>query len=410
MAIGVLILLSRERQFRFWFGARHAPAATSPVADEGSSSRRRLRLRLSIANFPTLLDIGIVRMMTLSFVFGFIALVLIFDVFTTFELWRFISANRATTRMVAEYLFYLLPLVSVELFPGSVLVAALMTYALIAKRKEAVAWWSTGQSVYRLMVPGFVFAVLIASGSWFIQERIMPQSNVRQDALRARIRGNIAQLSAGADRRWLVSADGSRIYAYDFDERRQVLIRPAIYEFDDQQIQLRRVINGEEGKWLEGNKFEITRAQWINLDQPTVAREAADQLQITGVDPPSAFKPTVDRPSQLDAAGLRNYVTALKTRGADTAALAVALQHKYASPFTVLVMALIGMPLAIEFGRKSTVIALCSAVVVSLAFWLISSGFQQLGEHSLLPPPAAVWTPIVMFACGGLYFISRVRT
>jgi len=409
--VGVLILLSRERQFRFWFGARQTPAEAGPlVSEQSSNSRRRLRLRLSVANFPTLLDIGIVRTMTLSFIFGFIALVLIFDVFTTFELWRFISANRASTRMVAEYLFYLLPLISVELFPGSVLVASLMTYALIAKRKEAVAWWSTGQSVYRLMVPGLVFAMLMAAGSWFIQERIMPQSNIRQDTLRARIRGNIAQLSAGSDRRWLVSADGSRIYAYDFDERRQVLIKPAIYEFDDHQIQLRRVINGEEGQWLAGNKFEITRAQWINLDQPTVAREAADQLQITGVDPPSAFKPTVDRPSQLDTVGLRNYVIALKTRGADTAALAVALQHKYASPFTVLVMALIGMPLAIEFGRKSTVIALCSAVVVSLAFWLISSGFQQLGEHSLLPPPAAVWTPIVMFACGGLYFISRVRT
>ena len=238
----------------------------------------------------------------------------------------------------------------------------------------------------------------------------MPQSNVRQDALRARIRGNIAQLSAGADRRWLVSTDGARIYSYDFDDRRQVLLKPSIYEFDDHQIELKRVINGEEGKWLAGNQFQISKAQWINLDQPKVARESADQLQITGVDAPAAFKPTVDRPSQLDTVGLRNYVAALKARGADTAALAVALEHKYAAPFTVLVMALIGMPLAIEFGRKSTVIALCSAVVVSLAFWLISGGFQQLGEHALLPPGPAVWTPIVMFACGGLYFISRVRT
>jgi lipopolysaccharide export system permease protein len=103
-------------------------------------------------------------------------------------------------------------------------------------------------------------------------------------------------------------------------------------------------------------------------------------------------------------------VRALKARGADTAALTVALQRKYAAPFSVIVMALIGMPLAISFGRRSTVIALCSAVVVSLAFWLISGGFQQLGEHALLPPGPAVWTPIVIFACGGLYFISRVRT
>src|SRR6185295_1619957 len=120
----------RNRHFSLSFRRRSSVAAPPIPTEQRVSSPRRRRFRLSIANFPTLLDIGVVRTMALSFVFGFIALVLIFDVFTTFELWRFISANRASTRIVAEYLFYLLPLVSVELFPGSVLVAALMTYAL----------------------------------------------------------------------------------------------------------------------------------------------------------------------------------------------------------------------------------------------------------------------------------------
>src|SRR6185295_19557265 len=124
-------------------------------------------------------------------------------VFTTFELWRFIAANRASFELVARYLFYLLPLVSVELFPGSVLVAALMTYALVARRREAVAWWACGQSVYRLMLPGLAFAILISAGSWLIQERVMPEANVRQDNLRARIRGNPAQVSNETERRWL---------------------------------------------------------------------------------------------------------------------------------------------------------------------------------------------------------------
>src|SRR5262245_51425373 len=409
LTLGSLMLLSRQRDFRIFGRRRHATPA-SETESKAIPVARRIGLRLSIASFPTLLDIGITRSMLLSFVFGFISLVLIFDIFTTFELWRFISANGARVRLVAEYLYYLLPLVSVELFPGSVLVAVLMTYALIARRREAVAWWASGESVYRMMLPGIIFAMAVAAGSWFIQERIMPQANVRQDSLRARIRGNIAQVSAGAERRWLVSTDGARIYAYDFDEKNQSLIKPVIYEFDDQQVELKRVINGEEGKWLPSNQFQISKANWINLDQPKVARESAAQLEIGGVDPPSAFKPTVDRPSQLNSAGLRQYVRALKARGADTAELAVALQRKYAAPFSVIVMALIGMPLAISFGRRSTVIALCSAVAVSLAFWLSSAGFEQLGEHALLPPGPAVWTPLVIFACGGLYFISRVRT
>ncbi len=410
LGLGILLLALRRRQIRFWFRRGGRDKALIPKDDQVAAGLAVYKTRRWLTSFPTLLDVSIVRTMTFSFFFGFVSLVLIFDVFTTFELWRFIAASRASVKLVAQYLFYLLPLVSIELFPGSVLVAALMTYALIARRREAVAWWASGQSVYRLMLPGLGFAILIATGSWFIQERVMPQANVIQDNLRARIRPNIAQLASGSERRWLVSTDGARIYSYDFDERRQALLNPAIYEFDDHQIELTRVTTGEEGKWLSANEFEISRAQWIDLNDSRVTRQSAAQLKISGVDPPSVFRPTVDRPSQLSAERLRVYIKNLKDRGADTAALAVALQRKYAAPFGVVVMALIGMPLAISFGRKSTVVALCSAVAVSLAFWLVSGGFQQLGEHALLPPAPAVWTPIVIFACGGLYFISRVRT
>jgi LPS export ABC transporter permease LptF/LPS export ABC transporter permease LptG len=410
LAVGIALLAFRRRQLGFWFRRATKDKASIPKHDPVASGLAAYKGRRWLASFPTLLDVSIVRTMTFSFFFGFVSLVLIFNIFTTFELWRFIAANHASVKLVAQYLFYLLPLVSIELFPGSVLVAALMTYALIARRREAVAWWASGQSVYRLMLPGLGFAVLIATGSWFIQERVMPQANVRQDSLRARIRGNIAQLAAGSEQRWLVSADGARIYSYEFDEQREVLLKPAIYEFDDQQLELKRVTKGEEGKWLSTNQFEISKALWIDVNDARVTRQSAEQLKISGVDPPAVFRPTVDRPSQLNADRLRVYIKNLKDRGADTAALAVALQRKYAAPFGVIVMALIGMPLAISFGRKSTVVALCSAVAVSLAFWLVVGGFQQLGEHALLPPGPAVWTPIVIFACGGLYFTSRVRT
>jgi LPS export ABC transporter permease LptF/LPS export ABC transporter permease LptG len=410
LALGIALLAFRRRQLGFIFRRATKDKASIPKHDQEVAGFGAYKGRRWLASFPTLLDVSIVRTMTFSFFFGFVSLVLIFNVFTTFELWRFIAANHTSVKLVAQYLFYLLPLVSIELFPGSVLVAALMTYALIARRREAVAWWASGQSVYRLMLPGLGFAVLIATGSWFIQERVMPQANVRQDSLRARIRGNIAQLAPGSEQRWLVSADGARIYSYEFDEQREVLLKPAIYEFDDQQLELKRVTKGEEGKWLPTNQFEISKALWIDVNDARVTRQSAEQLKISGVDPPAVFRPTVDRPSQLNADRLRIYIKNLKDRGADTAALAVALQRKYAAPFGVIVMALIGMPLAISFGRKSTVVALCSAVAVSLAFWLVVGGFQQLGEHALLPPGPAVWTPIVIFACGGLYFISRVRT
>jgi LPS export ABC transporter permease LptF/LPS export ABC transporter permease LptG len=408
LAIAMGLLAFKRREIRAWF--RRAKSDTVKPDTQLARISSAAGMRQWLVSFPSLLDLSLLRAMAISFLFGFVALAAIFNIFTIFELWRFIASNAASLKLVGQYLFYLFPLVSVELFPGSVLVAVLMTYALTARRREAVAWWASGQSVYRLMLPGLAFAILIGFASWSIQERVMPEANAKQDNLRAKIRGNISQVAGGSGRRWLVSADGARIFSYEFDDRRQMLLKPSIYDFDSRGVELIRVTSGEEGKWLTSSDMEIAGAQWISLDGPQVSQQSAATMKISGVDPPAVFRPTVDRPSQLSAERLRTYIKTLKQRGVETAPLAVALQRKYAGPFSVIVMALVGMPLAISFGRKTTVLALCAAVVVSLLFWLVSGGFQQLGEHALLPPAAAAWTPVVIFAGGALYFISRVRT
>ena len=401
-AVGAtLLLMNRTLSF---------PQIRRKGSETAETTRSSKTSGWSAVRFPTLLDTSIVRTMLISFLFGFLVLVILFDVFTSFELWRFVTTRGGGVRLLAQYLFYLMPLVSVELFPGSVLVASLLTYALIARRREAVAWWASGQSVYRLMLPGLVFAIAVAGGLWLIEERVMPAANVRQDDLRARIRGNITQSTAG-ERRWLVSADGMRIYSYDFDDQRQTLLKPTIFEFNPgRRSELSRLIGGEVGSWVQPDRLEIKDARWLDLSQAHVGKQQANTLTIDGVESARTFRPTVDRPSQLNATRLREYIKILKARGADTAALAVGLQRKYAAPFSVIILALIGMPLAISLGRKSTVAALSSAVVVSILFWLISSGFQQLGEHALLPAEVAVWAPIAIFGAGAFYFISRVRT
>ena len=134
------------------------------------------------------------------------------------------------------------------------------------------------------------------------------------------------------------------------------------------------------------------------------------EAQLAGVDSPQVFRPTVDKPSQLSGKALSSYLKAAKQRGMDVSALAVALQRKYVNPLSVVVMAFIGMPLALAFGRRGAIVALVVAVGVSILYWGIGGSFQQLGGHGLLPPEVAAWSPPVIFAAAGTYFLSRVRT
>jgi LPS export ABC transporter permease LptG len=364
---------------------------------------------LSALGFPNLMDATLFRSLVLSFVVCFVTLAAIFNIFTLFELWRFIAVTHAGAGLVARYLLFLLPLITVELFPATMLISVLVTYALLARRHEAIAWWASGQSVYRLMLPGFFFALVIALGSWVVQEYVMPGTNLKQDALRARIRGGEARATTRTGRQWLASTDTRRFYSYEFGEDGR-LIEPAVYELDPEAVHLARVVNGKSGVWTDPTHLKVSEAETLTLKELEVERKSEAETTFDGVESPTVFKPTIDKPSQLSSRDLKGYLDAAKQRGMDVSTLAVALQRKYAGPFGIIIMALIGMPLAVSFGRKGTVIALCAAVVVGVSYWAVGGGFQQLGNHGLLRPSVAGWSPLVIFTAAGTYFLSRVRT
>jgi len=361
------------------------------------------------SGFPSLLDTGLFRSLSSSFVLTFLALVAIFIIFTLFELWRFIATNRVGLGMVARYVLFLLPLITVEIFPASMLVAALLTYALLARRNETIAWWASGQSVYRLMVPGLLFAIAAAAGTWLVQEHLMPYSNVRQDSLRAQIKGGEARAMTGTGRQWLASAESNRLYSYEFNEQKNKLEQPTIYEFDGEGIHSTIVTSGSSGQWSSTNRIALRDAEVLHFQGMQIDRHAAEQIEVA-IEPVTVFRPTIDKPSQLSSTGLNNYLMAAKRRGVEVSALAVALQRKYAAPFSVIVMAFIGIPLALSFGRRGTVVALCAAVGLSIAYWGVGGGLQQLGNLGLLPPAVAGWAPPVIFAAAGSYLLSRIRT
>lgn len=405
LALSLSFLLVNRVPFLSSLSLSRAPSGSAPDAKTNQTKHRGF----SALGFPNLMDASLFRSLAVSFLVCFVALAAIFNIFTLFELWRFIAVTHAGAGLVARYLLFLMPLITVELFPATMLIAVLITYALLARRHEAIAWWASGQSVYRLMLPGFFFALAIALGSWLVQEYIMPGTNLKQDALRARIRGGEARAITRTGRQWLASTDTHRFYSYEFDEDGQ-LIEPTVYELDTDAVHLKRVVNGRNGVWSDPTHLKLIEAETLTLSGLEVQRKSESETTFAGVESPAVFKPTIDKPSQLSSRELRNYLNAAKQRDMDVSALAVALQRKYAGPFGIIIMALIGMPLAVSFGRKGTVIALCAAVVVGVSYWAVGGGFQQLGNHGLLRPSVAGWSPLVIFTAAGTYFLSRVRT
>lgn len=405
--LSMILLIANRRRLNFLSSIFKRQKTTTKQVQ---STRQAFTVGVGMWGFPSLLDAMLFRTLMTTFLICFVALAAIFNIFTLFELWRFIATNNIAASLVARYLLFLLPLISVEMFPATMLISVLVTYALLARRHEAIAWWASGQSVYRLMLPGLLFAFVMATTSWLIQEHLMPSSNLKQDALRARIKGGEPRATTGTGRQWLASSETGRLYSYEFESTTSVLSEPTIYQLDADAVHLSNIITGKTANWTDQSHLKISDAQVISLNGLEVERQVIPEIALDRVESSTVFRPTIDRPSQLSSSGLLAYLNSAKQRGTDVSALAVALQRKYAAPFGIFIMALVGMPLAVSFGRKGTIIALCIAVAISVSYWAVGGGFQQLGNYGLLRPSVAGWSPLLIFAAAGTYFLSRVRT
>jgi lipopolysaccharide export LptBFGC system permease protein LptF len=255
---------------------------------------------------------------------------------------------------------------------------------------------------------------------WFVQERVLPEANRRQDALRAQIRGvpttsAVASISTATQpQQWLAISSENRIYSYEHGaERGNELRNLTVYEFAHGGVHLRAVTAGRSGMFADG-KLKIIESITYDLETGSRSFEALRELESNAGEGGGGelFKPLLIKPSHLNSESLSAYIKLLKRRGeaVPVRALILALERRQSDLIAPLVMALIGVPLALAFGRRSAVTALCMAVIVGLLFWAAVGAAQQAGINGWLPPTIAAWSPTAVFLAVGIYLLARART
>ena len=154
------------------------------------------------------------------------------------------------------------------------------------------------------MIPGLLFAVaagwLRLGGSGTSDA----DSNVKQDSLRAQIKGGQPRATTGTGRQWLASAESNRLYSYEFDEQTNCFEQPTIYEFDAAGVHPASVTTGSSGQWTSTNQIALHDAEVLSFQGMQIERQAARQIEIT-IEPLTIFKPTIDKPSQLSVDRLK---------------------------------------------------------------------------------------------------------
>ncbi|HEU0119794.1 MAG TPA: LptF/LptG family permease [Bryobacteraceae bacterium] len=416
--IGLILLVRLETpgdsdligRVRSWFG-EVVHGITSRFQRRETAKTKRLELSSPFGGFPQLIDTYLLGTFFFYLAVWLASFVLLIQVFTFFELLSDILRNNIPMSRVATYHLFLTPKLIYDSAPISVMVAVLITFAVLSKQNEVTAFKASGVSLYRLSLPILLASLGISGALFAFDYYVVPDANLIQDGIRNEIKGRAVRTFLRPDRQWIYGK-GSRIFHYKyFDPASRVMGGVHIYELDPKVFKLKRHIHAERAQWDPGMATWIFQNGWSrNADNV----KDYQVWQVTTfpelIETPDHFLPEEKQYKQLNFHQLANYIAELGQSGFDTVSLRVQYQRKFSVPLFPFILAIIAVPFSFWVGNRGAMTAVGASFVIAIAYLTVNQLFEQVGNLDQLPATVAAWSPNVIFTLAGLYAMTRMRS
>ena len=393
-----------------WLQARYRQLrALSPPLQPGRRFNGRARqLRL----LPQVLDTYILLPFFLYFLMFLVCFVLMTEVYTFYELLSDIIKNKISMSRVLTYLYYLAPMLIYSSTSMSAMVAVLVTFGVMTKNNEVIAFKSCGISLYRLAVPVILASLLLSASLFAFDYYYVPEANRRQDAIRAEIKGSPVRTYDRPEQTWVSAQGWRRFYYYKYlDSSKGEMGGVIVYELEPASFRLRRHISADRAYWSASLKTWVFENGWRRDLEGVKKFETFQTATFPELDePPSYFLKEVKQDKQMNFRELADYIADLKRSGFDTVQLQIQYYKKFSVPLFVFILAMLSVPFAFLTGSRGALAGVGVSFGIAIAYWSVNQLFEQIGDINQLPPTAAAWAPNAVFLLAAIYLMTRMRT
>jgi LPS export ABC transporter permease LptG/LPS export ABC transporter permease LptF len=397
-----------------WAGrrwSRSAPGGSGSERPPSGSIPLQVQRRRYSTRFPALFDRYVTRRLLppILLVVGSTALLyVVADLSSNVE---DMARNDVPAGIIFAYYINLVPQVFLDVTPFALMIAVLILLTLLERQQEMTALKAAGISLYRLTVPVLLVAAVSAACLWFLGEAVVPNANREAQRLLDRIRGReTTRTYRASDRQWLLSRSGESLYNFlRFDDPSDTLIRFTMFRIDE---------NMDLGFYLFSRRVRhidnawIADSGWFRQIFPDGTEEfkritAPLKLEIS--EDPSYFGQEYRQPSEMSVGELGSYIQELVESGYRPSKLIVRWHQKFAYPLSAFVMVLLALPFGLSRGgrRVTTMQGVAVALILGIAYFMLTALFGRLGEVEVLPPLIGAWAPVVLAV---LFAINRLTT
>lgn len=309
--------------------------------------------------------------------------------------------------IMASYFLYKIPYILVQMLPPSILIAVIILFSIMRKNNEVTALKAAGVNVAQLAQPMLLLSIFLALGLFLISETVVPYTSSKcNDIWRKEVRKHHTHSFYGHNRIWYKSKNA--IYWFrEYDPKRR-LIKGATFYFLTPDFRLKKRIDAASAYWKDG-RWHLSDGIIMELKKGKgYETRGFKQMQITLPETPETFSEEERKPEELNYWQLKRFAQRVQEEGYDASKYLVDLNIKLSFPFIVVVMVLIGFPIAMKTEKGGTPVAVSIGVGLCFLYVFILGITRAIGFSGALPPILSAWLANIVFAFFGIYLMSLV--
>jgi len=319
----------------------------------------------------------------------------------------FIKAE-ASRGVMASYFLYKIPAIGVQMLPVATLTTVIIMFGLMKRNNEIMALRACGASVWRISQPVVLTALLIAIAMFLFSETVVPVTSSRANEIwRVEVKKEKGDRFHGHRHIWY-KGDNCIYWMRQFNHQTGTMIEPAFYFFDASFHLIRR-IDAQSAAWKNG-VWELREGIIQDRERDgSYGLDRFERFQLRLPERPEVFVRQEIEPEEMGYQQLKRFAGRLRAEGYDATRYFVDLHIKIAFPFVILIMALIGIPVALWKKEMGTPVAVSIGIALCFIYLLVLGLSRTLGFAGVLPPLLSAWLANCLFLFFGIYLLIQVN-
>ncbi len=345
--------------------------------------------------------------------FCFVSLIFIALILNLVDLFMNISRYlemEAPARDVLRVMLYYIP--KTVWYAGPIAFLFSVTYVLsdLYAKNEMEAIFASGISLFRFVLPVFIFAVMISVGMFFLEDKLVVTTLEQKTTLQKQLLGQ--EESANNENIVVISDSAKLIYKAKRyrDSMRRLENLFLVFRADD--MTLKAIIHAQAALWNEEKKlWELERPiQYENQDGNLIITPLSAEYKEQLTESYEIFRRTTVDVASVNVADAKIYINHLKKAGLPYNEQLSVYYKKFAFPFILFIAAFIAIGVTGKTRKNVLLISLSLSITAVVLFYVFQMVTMVLAKTGVMNPFMGAWLPDIVFLFIAGFLLKYSRT